>query len=259
VINLIKIPKKDNSSLVNMLAAGLVIVALVLAFSSRSTINVASSGQIQKDTITVSGQAEMTVDPDQAEMYIKIETTKTTAKLAKDENSIISSAVESALRSKGITEKDVETSRYQIYPKYEYDPDTRKSSISGYTVTNVLKVTTTNLDKVGEVIDAAVDSGANGFERIVFGLTDEKEKDVNAQVLLKASDEAKAKAISLTKNLGVRLGKLSSISESNFYYAPYEYARAEADFGVAKTGESISISPQKVDVTATVNLAYEIQ
>jgi uncharacterized protein YggE len=259
VINLIKLFKKDNSSLVNILAVGLLIVALVLAFSSKSTINVASSGQIQKDTISVSGQAEMSVDPDQAELYVKIETTKTSAKLAKDENSQISAAVESVLRLKGITTKDMETSRYQIYPKYEYDPDTRKSSISGYTVTNVLKVTTTNLDKVGELIDAAVDAGANGFERIVFGLTEEKQKDVNAQVLLKASDEARAKAISLTQNLKVRLGKLSSISESNFYYAPYEYARAEADFGIAKAGAAVSISPQKVDVRATVNLAYEIQ
>jgi uncharacterized protein YggE len=248
-----------QNQLVNILVIGLVIVTIVLAFSSKSTINVASSGQIQKDTVTVSGQAEMSVDPDQAELYIKIETTKTTAKLAKDENSQISSAVESALRLKGITDKDIETSRYSINPKYEYDPDTRKSSITGYTVTNVLKVTTKDLNNVGDLIDAAVDAGANGFERIVFGLTDEKTKDVNAQVLLKASDEAKAKAISLAKNLNVRLGKLSSISESNFYYAPYEYARAEADFAIAKAGSAVSISPQKVEVRATVNLAYEIE
>ncbi|MBW2984371.1 SIMPL domain-containing protein [Candidatus Woesearchaeota archaeon] len=251
--------KKIDNSLVTILAVGLVLVALVLAFSSKPRINV-SGGQIQEDTITVSGQAEMSVDPDQAELYAEIETTKETAKQAKDENSQTSEAVENALRKKGVGRDDIETSRYNIRPKYEYDPDTRESFITGYIVTNVLKVTTGDMENVGELIDAAVDAGANGFERILFGLSDEKQKDVNAAVLLKASDEAEAKAESLTKNLGVKLGKLSSISESNFYYAPYAYPAAEMEEAVLGGARAaVSISPQKVDVRATVSLAYEIE
>ncbi|MBW2980456.1 SIMPL domain-containing protein [Candidatus Woesearchaeota archaeon] len=251
--------KKKDNNLVSILAIGLVIIALVLAFSSKSTVNV-SGGQIQEDTVTVSGQAEMSVDPDEAELYVKIETTKTTAKAAKDENSEISEAVETALRRKGIDRDDIETHRYNIRPKYEYDEDTRKSFITGYVVTNVLKVTTSDMEKIGGLIDAAIDAGANGFEQILFGLSDKREKEVNAAVLLKASDEAKAKAQALTKNLGVRLGKLSSISESNFYYSPYRAPMADIEEAVfAGSKAAVSISPQDVTVRATVNLAYNIE
>lgn len=252
--------KKTDNNLVTILAVGLVIVALVLAFSSRSTVNVASSGQLQKNTVSVSGQAEMSVDPDQAELYVKIETTKTTAKPAKDENSETSEAVESALRKQGVKKEDIETHRYSIRPNYRYDRDDGQSHLTGYTVTNVLKVTTNDMEDIGDIIDAAVDAGANGFEQITFGLSDEKQKDVNAAVLLKASDEAKDKAESLAKNLDVSLGKLSSISESNFYYAPYAYPMADVEQAVmAGAKAAVSINPQDVTVRATVNLAYEIE
>ncbi len=122
----------------------------------------------------------------------------------------------------------------------------------------MIKVTTNDMENIGDLIDAAVNAGANGFEQINFGLSEKKQKEVNSAVLLIASDEAKAKAESLVKNLGGTLGKLSSISESNFYYAPYRYPMAEMamDSGYAKT--SVSISPQDVSVSATVTVAYEI-
>lgn len=255
-----KLFKKDNT-LVNILAVGIVIIALVLAFGSKSSVNISGSGQAQQNTISVSGQAEMTVDSDQAELYVKIETTKTTAQEAKDENSETSESVESALRREGVKKEEIETSRYSIHPKYDYNRVTGKSTLVGYTVTNVLKVTTNDMDNIGELIDAAVDAGANGFDQISFGLSEEKQEDVNAAVLLKASDEAAAKAKSLAKNLNVNLGKLSSITESNFYYAPYRYAMADVEEAVFAKGAPVptSISPQDVTVRATVSLAYEIE
>ncbi len=106
---MIKIKELKNNALVSIMAVGLVIVALVLAFGSRSEVNISGSGQIQKDTISVSGNAEMTVEPDQAELYVRIETTKKTAQEAKDENSQISDSVESALRQAGVGKDDMET------------------------------------------------------------------------------------------------------------------------------------------------------
>ena len=88
-------------------------------------------------------------------------------------------------------------------------------------------------------------------------MTKETEKKVRDEALMKASENAKGKAESITKALGVRLGKISSIQESNFYYTPYEYARASG-LEKAVMAEEIQIQPQKVEVMSNINLIFEI-
>ena len=116
-----------------------------------------------------------------------------------------------ALKKEGVKDKDIETSQFSIYPRYEYEEvveiNLRKSNqiLSGYEVVNVLKVTTQDLEKAGKLIDAAVDAGANDIERVTFGLTKEKEKEVKQQAMNLASNDAKEKAVALATNLGVAL------------------------------------------------------
>ena len=86
-----------------------------------------------------------------------------------------------------------------------------------------MKVTTQNLEKVGKLIDVAVDNGANDIERVSFGLTKEKEKDIKQQAMILASSDAKDKAVALATNLEVTMLKPISISESNFVYQPFNF------------------------------------
>ena len=156
----------------------------------------------------------------------------------------------------GIKTGDIETSNYNLRKKTEWDPDTRKNVDKGYMLTHTLKVTTDDIDKAGKIVDTAVDSGANGVDRISFGLTKETEKEVRAEALEKASLAAKEKAQSITSTLNLRLGKITSIQESNFYYTPYDYA-PKAVFAGAEMEETV-VQPQKVDVRSNINLVFEI-
>ena len=249
---------EQKNYLATILAIGLIIVVIILALAKTKTGN----GE-EKRIVSVSGTSSLAVEPNKAEIYIKITTLEKTAHDSKNRNSQVSSSATKALKKEGIKDADIETSQFLISPKYEYEETAEASSrksrqiLVGYKVTNVLKVTTQNLEKVGKLIDAAVDNGANDIERITFGLTKQKENEIKKQVMIIASDDAKEKAVALITNLGASLGRIISISESSFFYQPFEISSREALFEKAVAAET-EIGPQKIDVSATVSLVYEI-
>ena len=249
---------EKGNYLTTILVVGLVIVAIILASNIKT-----SGAQEEKNKLSVSGTSTLTVDPNKAEIYVKVVTLEKTAQESKNKNSQISSNVIKALKKEGVKDKDIETSQFSIYPKYEYEEVTevnlRKSNqiLIGYEVVNVLKVTTQDLEKVGRLIDAAVDAGANDIERITFGLTKEREKDIKQQAMVLASNDAKEKAVALATNSGVALLKPVSISESSFYYQPFEFRGALMEKAAPSAAETV-INPQKLDVSASIQLVYEI-
>ena len=194
--------------LTTILAVGLVIAALLLALNSKSNVIVGQNG-LQRNTISVSGTSSLNVDPNKAEIYVKVVTLEKTAQESKNKNSQISQKITDALKRSGVKNNDIETSQFSIYPKYEYEEIIEnnirkpKQNLVGYESTNVLKVTTQDLEKAGKLIDVAVDNGANEIERVSFVLTKEKEKEVKQQAMIMASNDAKDKAVALATNLEV--------------------------------------------------------
>src|SRR3989338_4028594 len=238
--------EKAHHILIGILSAGLVLALLIMALNAKQTTVV--SGQDARNTISVSGSSELAVEPDKAEIYVNIETSKFTAKEAKDENARVAKKVRDAIKKEGVKEEDMETVQFSISPRYEYDETKGKSEIVGYTATQILKVTTTKLDKAGDFIDIAVDNGADRIDSVSFSLTKEKQKEMKGEAMIRASQEAKEKAEALATSLGVRLGKAASVSESSFDYIPFVsrgFAVAEA-----KLEMPTEISPQDVTVRA---------
>ncbi|MFH0875633.1 MAG: SIMPL domain-containing protein [archaeon] len=227
---------------------GLVAIVLVL---------IMQKPELNVPTISVSGTSELTVSPDKAELYLTILTEGTTADVTQANNSKLSDAVIAALQSAGIAKKDIETSNYYLAKRQEWDNKEEKMVDKGYMLTHTLKVTTIDIENVGKYVDTAITAGANGVERIEFGLTKETEKTVKANALALATVAAKEKAASIAKTAGVTLGKITSITESNFYYTPYS-VNAGGNYAKDMMAESI-IPPQKVDVTTSITLAYELK
>lgn len=243
--------KKENNRVLVILVLGLVVTSIILASNANK-----GTTTPQVNTLSASGTAQLTVAPDKAEVYIKIETIEETATESKDKNAEITDDVIKALKRKGVRKDDIETSRFDLFRKQEWNDRTRKTEFVGYQLTHVLKVTTEKLDDVGKFIDVSVDAGANGIERVSFGLTDDREKEVREEALVKASSLAKEKAKALAASLSVRLIEITSVSESGFSVVPYTFfPRAE----LAVEEASTSIQPQNVEISASVNLAYKIR
>ena len=120
---------------------------------------------------------------------------------------------------------------------------------------------TLKVKEVGDLVDTAVGAGANGVDRVSFSLTKELHKEVTGQALDNASLDAQNKAESVSESLDVKLGKICRISESNFFYEPYDYYPRDAEMKemAGAVNEATSISPGEVEVKANIAVEYELR
>ncbi|MFH1210326.1 MAG: SIMPL domain-containing protein [archaeon] len=251
---------EQKNILITILVIGLVLTSAILAINMRSGETVVTTTtDSQRNTVSVSGNGKVSTQPDKAELYIKVNTEGTTASAARDANSKLAKGVIDALVGQGVKKSDIETNYYYLQKKQEWDENQKKYVDVGYEVNHVMKVTTKDLDNIGKLLDTAISAGANGIDSVSFGLTDEKQKEVSKEALKMASVNAENKAEAIAGSVGVSLGKLVTVSESNFNYIPYVrsvmYDKAVAGAEAPET----NILPQTLEVTATVNLVYEIK
>ena len=207
------------------------------------------------NTINVQGDAELTFDPDEAEVWIGATFIKDTAEEAQAEvNKVINDIID-GLRYKGILEEDMETTRLSLYEEWSWDEGKRESV--GWRATQTLKVKTSDMSKVSIIVDVAVENGANQINNINYGLSEAKEQEYKKQALTNAAKNAKEKAETIAESLGVKLGSIKTVSESNYNYRPYAYTMAEKG-GMDLIEEASAILPSDVTVTANIAIVYNV-
>ena len=123
-------------------------------------------------SVTANGEAVITVEPDQAQIDIGVVTQARNAPDAAKENAEKLARVMSEVKKLLGKGDEIKTANYSLGPNYRY-PQGGKPEIVGYTATNVLHIKTGGLENVGKLIDAAMQSGANTIQRLVFTLEDE--------------------------------------------------------------------------------------
>jgi uncharacterized protein YggE len=117
--------------------------------------------------IVVSGRAEVKVSPDRATIQISVQTRGTTAAAAANENATRLNAVLAALRGLGLTNDQLSTINYNVYPEQRYEQG-KEPEIVAYNVTNTVVADVRRLNQVGPVIDAALSHGANMITSLQF-------------------------------------------------------------------------------------------
>ena len=146
---------------------------------------------------------------------------------------------------------DIKTISYSVSPNYRYPKEGGEPTITGYTATNIVRVTLDDLTRVGNVIDTATQAGANRVQNLQFTLKDEQ--NVQAQALREAAVKAKRKAETLASALNLKVVRVLSVVESSPTVIPVRdvaYARTEA--------ASTPIEPGTIEVRATVTFTVEI-
>ncbi len=242
---------KSDNKITQIITIGVVLIAVLfvakLMFLPENLSNV--------KTIQSQGTAETTAQPDQAEIYARIEILRDTADLAASESKTKSNAVVDALKAfDGTT---VETTGYNIYKKEDWTQD--GPVFKGYVATYSLKVTTSDFDQVGKIIDAAVNNGANAIDSVQFTLSKDLEEKVRSEVLKKAGEVARMKAEATAAGLGVKLGEIVSVSEGGYYAPPFYYAKAVESIAEGRPAADLAIEPSTIQVSATINVAYKIK
>lgn len=247
------------------LAATTIIVA-VLAVSVPTSQTQVFAQQVpttNEKTVSATGIATTSVDPDLLNINFGVETEAKTAKEAMSANAEAMTQVVAAIKKLGITDEELSTSGFNIYPVYKdiTDPTTGiyvKSELSGYRVSNILTVKTTKLTLASSILDMAVEAGANRVDGIYFTLSPQTQLTVQNDLIEKAVLSAKSKAEKAIAPLGQKIIGVKMVSLSDFAYPPppiYYGGYASADALYAK---ATPIFSSNQDVTTTVNVVFLI-
>lgn len=211
-------------------------------------------------TLSIDAEGRIAVDPDIAYISAGVETEALTAKAAMAENRAAMNKVFGVLKGAGIADRDMQTSNFQIHPRYDYveerNGETRRGRqvLRGYSVTNQLTVKVRDLDTLGPTLDALVEAGGNTFNGLRFGLDDDTAAMNQAREA--AVKSALARAELLAGAAGYRVGRIVTMSEHSYRNDPQPMAmmaRAEAaDMGPTP------IAAGEVSYAANVSVTFEL-
>lgn len=206
--------------------------------------------------VTVSGTGIVTLKPDTATITLGVSETAKGAVQAQSTVNKKIDAVKKALIKAGAKEADISVSDLSVWANYDYS-DSQNQKVTGYTASHTLNITTSDMDKVGPLIDAALGAGANQLQGVSFSA---KNNDAAyGQALKLAVEKAREKADVLAAAAGVKLGALQSMTESGDYnYNPIvtaKYASAAAGDEAAPTQVDTGV----VTISATVDVVYALE
>ena len=210
--------------------------------------------------LTVSGNGEARVDPDEATVRLGVVAQAPTARAAQEKVNRAAGAALEAIRKLGIGEKDIQTSGLSLSPLYSQGrPGTEEQAprISGYQANNTVTIRIEDLSKVGPVIDAGLGAGANSLDGVVFGLRNDQA--ARGAALADAVRQAGAKAEALAQALKVRLVGILEVAEGGISVNPPPSPRFNR---VAMAAEAMAVetpvSTGQVGVAASVTIRYRI-
>lgn len=161
-------------------------------------------------TISVVGSGEAFGRPDLAVVQIGVESFAESVADATSQNEATVQAVLDAIIALDIASEDIQTSNYSLWAEQVYG-ERGPEGIAGYRVNNQVSVTVRAIDRVGEVIAAATEAGANSIHGIAFSVADPAALEAEAREA--AIADAREKATSLAELSGLELGEINSITE----------------------------------------------
>jgi len=198
------------------------------------------------------GNASVSVKPDQARIQLAVVTTAATAQDAANQNATQVNSVLSALRNVPVPDANLQTLSYSLTPNYNYPQGGGQPILTGYTASNTVQITLTDLSLIGKVIDTGIQAGANRVQGLVFGLQDDQ--PIRLQALKAATAQAKAHADAMASGIGVHTGAVISIQEGAVI-VPVVRAAATATAGAAPTPVETGVVEVQATVTLEVALA----
>lgn len=165
----------------------------------------------------------------------------------------INGQIVKAAQALGIKKEDITTSNYSVNPNYTYPNDVQQ--LSGYSgnVTVSLKVRDTK--NVSQILAAVTKAGANQIQNVQFSI-DNPDK-LREEARNKAIQNAKDQAARLAKTLGIRLGKIVNISESNSSSTQPPFYKGGVGGMGAGVADSAPVEPGSQTVNSTVTLFFE--
>ena len=236
------------------------ILAIALAFGTPMTAcaqpQTATGYAMPADgtLLSVSAEASAKRVPDVATISTGVVTQAADANAAMRANAVQMDKVMAAIKAAGIGERDVQTSGINPNPQYKY-VENAPPSIVGYQASNTVNVKVRDLSKLGKVLDAFVEQGANQVNGPSFEV--DKPDEAYDEARVAALKKAQARAQTYADALGLKVRRIVSISEGGASFPrPMPMMRAmAADAGFAK---ETSVSPGETTLSVNIDVVFEL-
>lgn len=204
-------------------------------------------------TITVTGFGTAYGAPDVVMVGLGAESVNADVKAAMDETNSRMNAIIAAMQENGIAREDIRTEYFSIYQDYSYGPmgpDTQGERV--YRVSTSVTITVRQVDRVSDLLAAAVDAGANMVNYIQFDIENRDELQADARGL--AVEDAQARAEHLAGLMGLGVGDPLTIVEGGDVYGPV----MRGGGGGMGFAESAAISEGQLSVNMSVTITFAL-
>jgi uncharacterized protein YggE len=213
-------------------------------------------GHESQRTISVQGSGMAYGTPDIASASAGIESRGATPDEALAANTKTMNTIMAAIKRHGIADRDIETSSFSVNPVYAQQPNPRANgslNIEGYQVTNQVNVRVRDMGKLGGLLSALVEAGANRLHGVTFAIADPAKLQDEARKA--AIADAKKRADLFAAAAGVKVKRVLSIAEAGGYAPPQPMAMRAMKAG----GEAVPVAGGEQSVSANVSVVYEIE
>ena len=206
--------------------------------------------------VNVVGDSIIQAQPDTAILTISVVTQARNALDAQQQNATKTDAVIRALKAAAGTGAEIKTSGYSLQPQRVYK-ENQPPTISGYEARNSVTVTTSELNKIGTIIDAAAQAGSNDVAGIAFTLR--QDRPARDQALSAATREAVSKAQVIAQALGGRVVRIVEVQEEGFQQRPPVPLAQYDTLSMAREKVATPIEVGSLDITSRVQLVAEVE
>jgi len=248
----------------------LLVLLLLAVFLGALSINEIRAWDSEEfgNTISVSGEGEVFAVPDLATFSFSVIVEANTASEAQEEAAEIANEALGYLEDNGIAEKDIKTTNYNVYPRYDYNEircitfpcPQGERVLQGFEINQTFTVKVRDTEKAGEILSGVGATGVQNISGLSFTIDDMDA--LRAEAREKAIADAKEKAQILAKQLGVDLDDVVAFYENGGgdYYPRYDVALESKGLGGDAT--TANIAPQlptgENKIVSQVNITYEI-
>jgi len=237
----------------------LLVVVLVVFLAVKIIDEVKSIGKDSNavNSITVSGKGEVLATPDTATFSFSVTKEALSVSEAQKVSTEKMNAVLAYLAQNGVDKKDIKTTSYNIYPRYEYS-ESGKQSLAGYVVSQSVEVKVKKLEDAGRLLSGVSMYGATNISSLYF--SNDKQDDLSLEARDKAIKDAREQAQVLARSLGVKLGKISGFYESSSNdYRQVLYGKSAVGYMADEAMSVPQLPSGENKITSTVNITYEIK
>ena len=237
-----------NSSLVMVILFGLIGVGTLLRYSNAI---------VPSRTIFVSGEGKTSISPDLATVtFAVVSQGSKPTDIQKANTEKINKAI-AFIKDQGIKAEDIQTTGYNLFPRYSYSKENGESSISGYELNQTVTVKIRALDKVGEIVGGLTGVGINQIGSLAYSI--ENPEAQRSRARMAAFADAQQKAQDMASENGVRLVRVITFSESSPYSGPVFYSAMSKGGSMSEAAIAPDLQAGSQEVNVTVSVTYEIR